>query len=79
MTNDKISEEVKDVTSALNAYAKKHHYVAIICSITAFDKDTSNVIDDRLILYGVKNVLQIDCEQIAKLISTDKRGFIIND
>jgi hypothetical protein len=76
MKNEKISKEVMAVMKALSKYVDKHKgNCAINVSIAAFD-DESNVIDDRLLLYGEKDILLIASESMLNEIKEDNRQFI---
>ena len=76
MKKEKISKEVMAVLEALNNYIDKHKgNCAVNLSIAAFDEE-SNVIDDRLLLYGDKDILLISNESIFNEIKEDNREFI---
>jgi hypothetical protein len=76
MKKEKISTEVELILLALNNYIKKHKGDCIVnLSIAAFDED-SNVFDDRLLVYGPKEVLMVDIEEIYKDLKKSKKSFI---
>lgn len=76
MKKEKISKEVMAVIEALNNYIDKHNGDCVVnLSVFAFDKD-SNIFDDRLLVFGSKNVLLTDAEETIKSIKKDKRKFI---
>lgn len=76
MKKEKISKEVNEVLKALNNYIDKHQGNCMVSlSICAFDND-SNVIDDRILLYGVKDVLLVDIKHMLKEIKKDERKFL---
>ncbi len=76
MKKEKISKEVMEVLNALNNYIDKHQGNCVVnLSIAAFDEE-SNVIDDRLLLYGDKDILLIGNESMLDEIKKDKREFI---
>ena len=78
MKKEKISKEVMAVLEALNNYIDKHKgNCSVNLSIAAFD-DECNVIDDRLLLYGDKDILLIGNESMLNEIKKDKREFINN-
>jgi hypothetical protein len=76
MKKEKISKEVMAVIKALNNYVDKHKGNCVLnISIAAFD-DENNVIDDRLLLYGHKDILLIANESMLNDIKQDKTEFI---
>jgi hypothetical protein len=78
MKKEKISKEVMAVIKALSNYIDAHKgNCAVNVSIAAFDDDC-NVIDDRLVLYGEKDILLIASKSMLKEIKEDKRKFIVD-
>jgi len=66
MVKDKISKEMMGIIKAIEVYCKKHDYdVVVTFSACAFDKK-GDVIDDRIIQLGRKDLLLIDAEEITK-------------
>ena len=68
MEKKQKSKELQAIEAALSAYIKKHGGDCVInVSVHAFDKD-SEVVDDQLWLYGDKDLLLIDNEEMKKEI-----------
>jgi hypothetical protein len=67
---------VDEVIKAIDKWAKKHKYNVIFHGgFCAFDKN-NNVIDDRLIAYGEKEVLEISMDEMRKEIDKSDESFI---
>ena len=72
----KISKEMRELIRAINNWSVKHDGdVSFIASFVAFDKD-SEVIDDRLFCYGIKNVLREQIYDMAEEVVNNKEEFV---
>ena len=64
------------IIKAIEDYTKKHKGdVAFIGSFVAFDKK-GDVIDDRILAYGEKEVIKISLEGLEEQVAKDKKDFI---
>lgn len=71
MRNKKQSKEIQAIEAALMAYITKHGGDCTInVSIHAFDEE-GDVVDDQLWLYGDKDLLLIDNEEMKKEIENN--------
>jgi len=73
----KQSKEIKAIFKAIEKYCAKYdHQVVFHASFMAFEGKECDVIDDFMIAYGPKEVLQTDIKDMLKEIKKEKDDFI---
>ena len=65
---------LEDVLKIISKWSKDND-VCFYGSFMSFDKD-SNVDEDRLIVYGSKECIEISLEELTKFIKEDKEEFL---
>ena len=76
MVKDNRSKEVKAIVRAVTNYIEKHNgNVIVLGDILAFDKK-GEIVDDIILGYGDKKIMQIAAKDLLKEIKKDKEDFI---
>lgn len=71
------SKELNDIFEAIEKWIIKHKgNCEFIGSFCAFKGKDFQVIDDRLIAYGLKDTLKMDLEELTKSIKEEKGEFV---
>ena len=71
------TKELKAIAKALESYVKKHDgKVGIICDIFAFGDKKFQIVDDRIMAFGLKEPLQISLAGIQKMLKEEKEEFV---
>ena len=71
------SKELDNILEAIEKWVNKHKgNVSFIGSFVAFKGKECEVIDDRIISYGVKDTLKIALESLNEGISQEKEDFV---
>lgn len=72
-----MSKELRNVIKSINEYTKKHNgNVDVICSVMAFKGKNFDIVDDRLLVCGLKKSLLINLNELKKQITKEKKEFI---
>ena len=76
----KNSKELQGIFNAIQKWEKKHkgrvQFIGCFCAFKD-DKDFE-VIDDRLLAYGFKDTLQMDLDELQKLLRKEKKTELVN-
>ncbi len=73
----KESKELKNIMEAIDKWQKKHKgNVQFVGSFMAFKGKDYEIFDDRILAYGIKDILKIDLKELIKLVSKEKEEFV---
>jgi len=73
----KNSKELEDIKKAVRKWIDKHNGdVQFVGSFIAFKGKGCEVVEDLIIGYGVKKTIQMDLDELNKMIKKEKEGFI---
>ena len=75
-TKEKESKEMKELIKAIENYHKKYKGdISFVGSFVAFDSK-DNMIDDRLFMYGGKEVIKEQVKSLIEIFRKQKGDFI---
>ena len=73
----KTSKELKNVFEAIDKWEAKYKgNVCYIGSFVAFKGKESDIVEDRLIAFGVKKCLKTSLKELSEQLKEDKEDFV---
>jgi len=73
----KTSKELKNIFEAIDKWKAKHKdNVDFICSFMAFKGEESDIVEDRILAFGLKGSLKIILKGLKESLQEDKEDFI---
>ena len=73
----KDSKELENIKKAIRKWIEKHDgKVQFIGSLCAFKDEDSEVVDDSILGYGLKDTIQISLDELNKMVKEEKDEFI---
>jgi len=73
----KNSKELEDITKALSKWIDKHKgEVQFVGSFMAFKGKDCEVVDDLIVGYGSKETIQMELDELNKMVKKEKEDFI---
>ncbi len=74
---NKGSKELNDIFKAINKWANKYKgNIHLILDLCAFKGKEFNVIDDRVLIHGVKSSIRDSLKDLDEVIEKEKEEFI---
>ena len=71
------SKELNNILEAIEKWVNKHNgNVQFIGSFMAFKGKECEVIDDRILAYGFKDMLREDLKNLDEEVEKEKEGFV---
>lgn len=71
------SKELNNIFKAISEWKDKHNgQVDFVCSFMAFKGKNCDVVDDRLLAYGLKDNLRLSLKEMDEMLDKEKEDFV---